>query len=480
MSAAIRSRTRRQMHDQRYAVPLRRALLSRPVVMDRLVPRGVRWVLHQLIEAGHEAVLVGGCVRDLLLGRAPKDWDVATSAQPRVVQQVFPRTRPTGIAHGTVMVLAGSRPVEVTTFRVEGAYSDYRHPDVVEFTSSLTEDLARRDFTINAMALTAAGQLVDPVGGCRDLTAGLVRAVGDPITRFNEDALRMLRAIRFAAQLEFALEPAIAAAVKESAHLLDHVARERIRDEFSRIVTARPVVRAMTALKDTGLLARFIPELLVGVGVEQNVHHRYTVWEHNIRCCAAIRPELYLRLAALFHDVAKPHCLTVDEHGSRHFYYHEIEGAAMTNRIMRRLRYDNVIRKRVVYLVRHHLALHLYRDMTDAGVRRLIRRIGVDNLEDLLLLRMADRKASGTKKGPISRGTRRLLQLIEKVLQEDSAFGLRDLVVDGHDVMTVLGTGPGPVVGQVLQALLEMVLDTPALNEREQLLALIPEVASAK
>lgn len=479
MPGAAGKRAQRKKGSNRNQVSLRRSLLQRPGVMERLVPRGVRWVLDKLAEAGHEAVLVGGCVRDLLLGRTPKDWDVATSAQPAEVQRIFPRTRPTGIAHGTVTVLAGSRPVEVTTYRVEGPYTDHRRPDSVSFTTSLEEDLGRRDFTINAMALKADGTLVDPWGGLRDLTERRVRAVGDPEERFNEDALRMLRAIRFAAQLEFHLDPSVREAITRLAPLLDHVSRERIRDEFNRIIMSRPIVWAMNELKDTGLLARFIPELLDGVGVEQNIHHRYTVWEHNIRACEAVKPVLHLRLAALFHDIAKPHTLSIDEQGNRHFYHHEVKGAEMTNRIMRRLRYDNETRKKVVHLVRHHLALHLYRDMTDAGVRRLLRRIGVENLEDLILLRMADRKASGTKRDPLSRGTRRLLQMIEKVLQEDSAFGLKDLAVNGHDVMAVLGTGPGPHVGRILQALLEMVLDDPALNQREALLAKIPEVAAA-
>ena len=456
-------------------VRLRAALLAFPTVRDRLIPAQVRWVLRRLRRAGHAAYLVGGCVRDLLLGRPPGDWDVTTSAEPAVVQRTFPRTRPTGIQHGTVTVLAGNRPVEVTTFRTEGGYSDRRRPDWVRFTPSLEEDLARRDFTINAMALDADGRLVDPFGGLQDLTAGVVRAVGDPEERFREDALRMLRAIRFAAQLEFILDPATLGAIARHAALLDHVSRERIRDEFSKLLLAPHPADALRLLKSTGLLERFLPELLEGDGVAQNVHHAYTVFDHNIRACQEAPPALHLRLAALLHDIAKPRCLSIDERGERHFYHHEVVGAQMADEILRRLRYDNATRRRVVHLVRHHLALHHYPDMTDAAVRRLIRRIGLEHLEDLIKLRIADRRASGTKRTALSRGARLLLQRIEKVLQEDAAFGLKDLAVDGYDVMRVLQIEPGPLVGKILKALLEAVLDDPSLNEPATLERLMKE-----
>lgn len=456
-------------------VRLRVGLLSFPTVRNKLIPAQVQWVLRKLKAAGYAAYLVGGCVRDLLLGRAPGDWDIATAATPQEVQSVFRRTRPTGIAHGTVTVLAGNRAVEVTTFRTEGDYSDHRRPDWVQFTREIEADLSRRDFTVNAMALDDGGRLIDPFGGVNDLIRGVIRAVGQPDQRFQEDALRMLRALRFSAQLNFQVHPETLAAIKRHAQLLSHVSKERIRDEFSKLIMAPKPLDALNALKDTGLLEIFLPELLEGVGVEQNIHHAYTVWEHNIRACQEAPPELHLRLAALLHDVAKPRCLTIGEDGSRHFYHHEIVGAQMANTILRRLRYDNETRRRVVHLVRHHLALHHYPDMSDSAVRRLIRRIGLENLDDLIKLRIADRRASGTKRAPLSRGTSLLLRRIEQVLQEDAAFGLKDLAANGHDIMEWLGLSPGPAIGRILNDLLEMVLEDPKLNDRDTLERIVKE-----
>lgn len=457
------------------AVRLRAGLLSFRTVRRRLIPAQVQWVLGKLRAAQFEAYLVGGCVRDLLLGRPPGDWDIATAATPDQVQATFSRTRPTGIAHGTVTVLAGNRALEVTTFRTEGKYSDHRHPDWVRFTTAIEADLSRRDFTINAMALSEDGRLIDPFHGLRDLCRGVIRAVGNPEQRFKEDALRMLRAVRFSAQLGFRIDDATLAAIAKHAALLQHVSKERIRDEFSKLLLAPKPQAALNTLKDTGLLQQFLPELLEGVGVEQNIHHAYTVWEHNVRACEEAPPVLHLRLAALLHDVAKPRCLTVDEHGGRHFYHHEVVGAQMANDILRRLRYDNDTRRRVVHLIRHHLALHHYPDMTDAAVRRLIRRIGLEHLDDLVQLRIADRKASGTKRSPLSRGATLLLRRIEKVLEEDAAFGLKDLAVNGHDVMRILQIPPGPKVGKVLNDLLEMVLEDPSLNDPQTLEQIIRE-----
>lgn len=457
-------------------IRLRAGLLAFPAVRRRLIPAQVQWVLKRLRNAKFDAFLVGGCVRDLLLGRPPGDWDIATAATPEQVQAIFPRTRPTGIAHGTVTVLAGNRPLEVTTFRIEGEYSDHRRPDWVRFTTALEADLSRRDFTINAMALDVDGRVVDPFNGMADLIDGIVRAVGNPDQRFLEDALRMLRAIRFAAQLEFEIEAETLAAISRHAESLIHVSKERIRDEFNKLILAPKPRRALNLLKSTGLLAQFLPELLEGAGVEQNVHHAFTVWDHNVRACEEAPPVLHLRLAALLHDVAKPRCLSVDKHGQRHFYHHEVVGAQMANDILRRLRYDNDTRRRVVHLIRHHLALHHYPDMTDAAVRRLIRRIGLENLEDLILLRIADRRASGTKRTPLSRGATLLLKRIEKVLQEDAAFGLKDLAINGHDVMETLNIPPGPMVGKILSELLEMVLEEPSLNDPDKLKKLAKEI----
>ncbi len=440
------------------------------------IPDHVQEVLRRLEGAGYQAVLVGGCVRDLILGREVQDWDVATDALPERVRALFPRTVPTGIEHGTVTVVTKEGNVEVTTFRVESAYSDYRHPDQVAFTRDLRQDLGRRDFTINAMALDLAGRLHDPFGGRHDLESRRLRAVGDPQARFREDPLRLMRLVRFAAELDFRPEEETMEAARRAAPLLRHISAERIRDELSRILLSERPDFGLQLCLELGLLKVFLPELEEGVGVAQNVHHAYDVWTHALKATAAIPPRLELRLAALLHDVAKPRCLR-EENGERHFYNHELVGAAMVERILRRLKFDRRTIERVVHLVRHHMALHYQRGMTDAAIRRLINRVGLENMDDLLALRRADREASGVKRGPVSRGTARLLRRVEKVLAEDAAFGLGDLAVDGHDVMRIAGIEPGPEVGHILRRLLEAVLEDPKLNTRPALEDLILEIA---
>jgi len=437
-----------------------------------LIPQPVRFIIHRLEKNGHGAYVVGGCVRDLLLGMQPGDWDVATSAPPDEVRRLFARTIPTGFAHGTVTVVEGGLAVEVTTFRLEGGYDDHRHPGWVEFSPRIEDDLARRDFTINAMALDHRGVLLDPFGGMDDLATGCIRAVGDPAERFGEDALRMLRAARFSSQLGFVLHPETESAVRENVNLLRHVSAERIQAEVVRTLMSDDPARGFHIMQVTGLLDQFWPELRAGVGLEQNVHHAYTVWEHSLlalNAMARLSDDLSLRLAALLHDVAKPECLSTDEQGKRHFYNHQVVGAAMARRMLERLRFDKKTIARVVHLIRHHMALHHYPEMKDAGIRRLIHRVGVDSIRDLITLRAADREGSGTKGTPLSRGTLLLLQRIEHILEEDAAFGLKDLAVDGRDVMRVAGIPPGPMVGDILETLLQEVLENPDINHPEVL-----------
>ncbi|MGE5560887.1 MAG: CCA tRNA nucleotidyltransferase [Chloroflexota bacterium] len=443
------------------------------------VPADVRSVLARFRQAGFDAFVVGGCVRDLLLGKTPKDWDVTTDATPDEIMRTFPRTVPTGVKHGTVTILTPGRAVEATTYRVETGYSDHRRPDEVKFVRDLREDLARRDFTINAMALSGTGHLVDYFGGLRDLEQGVIRAVGDPAERFEEDALRMLRAIRFAAQLGFAIAPETLAAIAPRAQTLRHVSAERIRDEFAKAITSPHPADAVELLRETGLLAEFLPELLEGYGMEQNRHHRFTVWEHNLIAMGTVPPQLHLRLAALLHDVGKPRSLSVDRKGDRHFFNHEIIGADMAYKLLKRLRFDNATVLRVVHLIRHHMTLHLNRDMKDAAIRRLINRVGLENMDDLIRLREADRAASGKKPGPVSAGTLELLRRIDRILKEDAAFSLKDMAVDGNDIMAATGIKPGPLVGKVLARLFEEVLDDPALNDRDRLLERARQLVAA-
>ena len=447
------------------------------LTLSRRLPPAVRHVLDTLEEHGHEAVLVGGSVRDLFLGQLPKDWDVATQATPTVVSGLFAQTRPTGIKHGTVTVVEDGLAVEVTTYRVETTYSDYRHPDEVRFTRRLVDDLARRDFTINAMALTRRGDLADPFAGRQDLEARLIRAVGDPAERFGEDPLRMMRAIRLAAQLGFALDRPTYEAIAPLAELITHVSAERIREEFSRALLSRWPSFALELLSSSGLLRWFLPELTEGVEVAQNEHHAYPVWEHALLAVEEIEPELPLRLAALFHDVGKPRTLTVSE-GARHFFNHEAVGADLTAAALRRLRYDRDTIERATRLVAHHMALHYTSDMTDSAVRRVFRRIGLENVPDLLAVRRADRLGSGTKTGELSRGTQLLLSRWRRILAEEARFGLRDLAIDGHVVMTEAGIEPGPLVGQILRTLFDEVEADREKNNPEYLRARVRELAA--
>ncbi|MEW6724250.1 MAG: CCA tRNA nucleotidyltransferase [Bacillota bacterium] len=442
-------------------------------------PPEIRQVMRTLLARGFQAYAVGGSVRDLLLGRPPKDWDVATDALPDRVRGLFPRTVATGMAHGTITVLSGDRQVEVTTFRVESSYSDRRHPDAVRYVRRLADDLARRDFTINALAADASGRLVDLFGGIDHLERRWVAAVGEPGERFGEDALRMMRAVRIASELGFDIERNTYRAIRENASKLQHISIERIRDEFRRIVVSPHPRIGLERLRETGLLAEFLPELLEGYDFPQNRHHRYTVWEHNLIAMESVPPELELRLAALLHDVGKPRSLSVDEEGERHFFNHEIIGADLAYHILKRLKFEKTTVSRVVHLVRYHMALHLAPDMKDAAIRRLIRRVGLENMDTLLRLREADRRASGKKPGPVSRGTLELLRRIDRILKEDAAFGLKDLAVNGNDIMEATGLKPGPMVGRLLSQLLEAVLEDPKVNQKETLIALARERLAA-
>lgn len=438
--------------------------LALPDRLRRALPPDGRAILAALTGAGHEAVVVGGAVRDLLLGRMPQDWDLATSARPEELQALFPDGRQVGAAReaGTLLIPRGGRAFEVTPYRA----------------GSLEGDLARRDYTIDAMALTPEGRLIDPMGGRRDLAAGILRACGRPEDRLAEDPLRMLRAVRLASQFHLELDPALSRAIAELAPRLSAVAPERIGLEFGRLlVTDRPAW-GMQQLRELGLLAQFAPELLEMVGVEQNRYHAYPVWEHALFALALVPPVLHLRLAALLHDVAKPRCLSVDEAGERHFYGHEVVGAQVADELLRRLRFDRATREKVVHLVRRHMDLHLDGPVTDAALRRMVRRIGVENLDDLVQLRRADRLASGTREGDLGPDTMAILDGIRRVLAQDAALKVTDLAVDGHDVMAAFGRGPGPYVGQVLQALLEEVLEHPERNRREVLLRRLQELAA--
>lgn len=434
--------------------------------------------MEALEAAGHQAYAVGGCVRDLVARLTPKDWDVATDATPAEVRRIFARTVPLGLRYGTVQVRDFGEAVEVTTFRAESDYADRRHPGTVEFVDSIHTDLARRDFTFNALALDARGTLVDPFDGVGDLEARVVRAVGDPAARFREDALRMLRAVRFASQLDAVIEARTLAALQAAAPLIREISWERIRDELSRMLVLGNVARVLVLLQETGLLAPILPELAACVGVEQNRHHRYDVWWHTVETVAHVRGDLTLRLAALLHDAGKPCSLTVAEDGYRRFYGHDRTGAEIARRALRRLRYDAATVARVSALVGCHMRLHHLVGAGDAALRRLIREIMPEQVPLLVELVEADITAKGFGNGIPAAQREVHARLLALSRDDTQPVGLNRLAVDGRDVMRELAVGPGPVVGRALERLLEMVIRDPRMNTRERLLQALRDMAA--
>jgi len=442
---------------------------------EERVPAALRAVAATLTAAGHSAYLVGGSLRDLLSGREPADWDLATSAHPAEVRRLFARVIPTGEKHGTMTVLAGGAAYEVTTLRADGVYSDMRRPDSVEFTDSIARDLSRRDFTVNALALDlATGELIDPTGGVRDLAAHIVRAVGDPAQRFAEDALRLLRAARFAAQLGYSIEPATRAAMGARASLITRVAAERIAKELRLLLAGERPSRGLQVLAGSGLLTHLVPELMGGVGVTQNRFHRYDVFTHTVFTVDRAPARPAVRLAALLHDVAKPATREL-RGGEATFYDHDKVGAEMADDILRRLRFPNAERAAAVHLVRHHLFLYTA-EWSNAAVRRFIRRVGEEAIPDLFALRVADSAASGRLAGEPA-GLAELAARVAAMLATREEELPPRLALDGADVMAALGLDPGPDVGKWLAVLAEAVLDDPRFNTREQLLALLLEAA---
>jgi tRNA nucleotidyltransferase (CCA-adding enzyme) len=446
--------------------------MTAPFELER-VPADVRAVAARLRDRGYRAWYVGGGVRDVLRGKAAADWDVATDARPAELLAVFPSAVPTGLQHGTVTVVTDERHVEVTTLRGEGAYSDGRRPDAVQFVDDIAADLARRDFTVNAIAVDAAsGALIDPFGGRADLAAKVLRAVGEPALRFAEDGLRALRAARFCATLEFAIEPATLAAVGGALDTYRRVSPERVRDEWLKAMRARQPSRAFEVMRATGMLAITCPELLEGVGMAQNRWHAFDVWRHGMACMDACAGDAVLRIAALLHDVGKPRTRAFsDKTKDWTFYDHDRIGAEIAEPICQRLRFSNEQRQRIVALVRHHL-FH-YDQWTDAAVRRWIRRVGRERVEDLYVLGEADVRAKGERIDEADLlPLQQLREHVARVLAAGDALSVRDLAVDGHDLMRELGLPPGPQLGQVLEHLLEQVLAEPARNDRDALLAL--------
>ncbi len=443
-----------------------------PRKIDAAPPEVVSDICKVLIEAGFEAYLVGGCVRDMLLGRAPKDWDVTTNATPEEIQGLFADSVYEN-DFGTVGVKTESedpriKVVEVTTYRVEGKYTDKRHPDEVRFAKTVEEDLSRRDFTVNAMALAPDGALIDPYGGELDLDERAIRTVGDPAARFGEDALRLMRAVRFAAELDFEIEFGTRRAIEERSRGLEVIAKERIRDELVKVIMSPRAAKGIIMLEELGLLEFVLPELRGGIGIGQNKHHVYSVFEHNVRALDyAARQDysLAVRMAALLHDVGKPKAKRGEGPNST-FYQHEYVGARMALKMLDRLRFSREFAEYVAHLVRWHMFYYDVGSVSPAGVRRFIVRVGPENIDDLLRVREADRIGSGVEKAVPYR-LRHFIFMIEKVKHDPITPKM--LALNGDELMALLKIPPGPRIGWILNALLEEVLDDPKKNIKESL-----------
>ena len=446
------------------------------------IPKEVREVSQKIISQGFQAYLVGGCLRDLLLKKKPKDWDIATNAKPKEVQRIFPKS----FYHnkfGTVVIPLKSKEIkniEITTFRSEENYQDKRHPEIVKFSQKIEEDLKRRDFTINALALNLekekALEIIDLFNGLSDLKKGIIRAVGQPAERFREDALRLLRAIRFSAQLGFKIEKETFSAIKENASLIKYISQERIRDELIRIILSNNPKKAFLEMEETGLLRFILPELEEGIGVKQGGHHQDDVFTHSLlslQAAAERNFNLEVRLAALFHDIGKPRTKDYNNQGDITFYNHQLVSEKMTRTILRRLRFKNEIINKVCLLVREHMFVYDIGKVKEGAVRRLLRKVGQENIQDLIDLRVADRLGSRVAKAMPYR-LRHLCYLLEKVSHDP--ISLKMLKINGHQVMEILKISPSPRVGLLLNALLVKVLDKPELNEfsllKEELLKL--------
>ena len=431
------------------------------------LPEHVASIIGKLRDHGFAAYAVGGCVRDTVLGREPNDWDICTSALPEEMKQVFAgyHTVETGLKHGTLTLVLDRIPYEITTFRVDGEYTDHRHPDSVCFVDRVDEDLARRDFTVNAMAYSDETGIVDLYGGREDLEGKIIRCVGEPEKRFEEDALRILRALRFASTYDFTVEEQTSEAIHKLYPTLERVAGERIREELMKLLCGRGCGRILREYTD--VICGIIPELAPAVGFEQNnPHHLYDVWEHTVRGVETIEPIPLLRLTMLLHDTGKPLTMTLDEKGISHYYGHPDKSAEIAERVAERLRLDRNTADNLVTLVRAH-DIELRNDRK-IMLRRL-RKFGKENLERLFLIHRADRIATGTRdKDEKEADTLKLQESLEALLEEHPCYSLKDLAVNGRDLIA-LGM-KGPEVGKTLDRLLDKVIDGKVANEREALL----------
>jgi poly(A) polymerase/tRNA nucleotidyltransferase (CCA-adding enzyme) len=451
------------------------------------IPQEIIQIINTLQQNDYQAYVVGGCVRDLALGQEPKDWDITTNAQPDSINSLFPRSFYEN-DFGTVSIITDSsnpalKTIEITPFRIEGKYSDKRHPDNIQFAETLEEDLGRRDFTINAMALATENQkskvksqnynskfkIIDLFGGQEDLHNKIIRAVGNPEERFNEDALRMMRAIRFATTLGqemWKIEKNTSQAIRQNSQLLRYISQERIRDELIKIIMSPNGANGLELLQKLGLLRYILPELEEGIALDQGKHHIYSIYNHNILSldyACKQKFSLEVRLASLLHDIAKPR-VRKKEGKEITFYTHEIVGAKMAKLILQRLRFSGKQVEKITKLVRFHLFYYNVDEVGEASVRRLLKNVGPENIEELLQIRKADRIGSGVAKAEPYK-LRHLKYVLDKVAQDP--ISAKMLKINGADIMQLLGIRPGPKIGQILSYLLSQVLSDPSKNTRD-------------
>lgn len=441
------------------------------------IPSEVEEIISLLNQAGHEAYIVGGCVRDSLMGRRPNDWDITTSAIPDRVKEVFPKTYDTGLKHGTVTVRIDEEFHEVTTYRTEGKYEDYRRPSTVEFVGDIKLDLGRRDFTINAIAYHPSQGFIDPYNGAGDIDKALIRSVRDPKERFTEDALRILRGVRFSAQLGFDIDPGTLEGMLACGHLLEHISQERIRDEMMKILLSdRP--EKLRDMHKWDLLKYVLPELTDCFNTPQeHPHHIYDVGTHTIKAVDAIPKDQVLRLAMLLHDIGKPATHTRDEEGIDHFYGHVEKSVKMSQKILRRLRFDNETIRQVTTLVRYH-DFHIEEELTRESIKKVLCEIGPDLFEKLLLIQEGDARSQNPNKlKPKLVSLKKTHATFRQIIENKECYSLKDLEIDGKDVAD-LGIKEGRQIGEILKYVLEQVIEDPGLNTEDSLLKLIKEYKS--
>jgi len=436
----------------------------------------IKYLVDVFIKNGFQCYLIGGSVRDLIIGHRCNDYDFATNARPDEILRLFQRVIPTGIKHGTVTVIINDISFEITTYRSDGKYINGRHPDTVTFSKTLKEDVVRRDFTINGLAYDIVkDEIIDYVNGMEDIDKKIVRTIDDPMKRFSEDGLRTFRACRLASKLGFIIEEKTFFAISQTLDVARKVSVERIRDELVKILQISVPSVGIEYLRKCGLLTIVLPELASSYEIYQNKYHVHDIYYHSIYSCdSAPLEHPSIRLAALLHDIGKVPTKKLGEGGDYTFYNHEVVGAKMARGIMKRLKFSNEEIERVNNLVLNHM-FHYTDEWTDGAVRRFMRKVGTENINDMFLLRLADRKGNGSREG-MPEPIKKLIRRIGKIIEEENAISLKDLKINGHMLMEKFNMKPGPKIGRILNELLEVVLDDPDKNESETLCLMAGEI----